>query len=57
LGSRHPVEKVPGIDSVTLFVVSVMLTFVYVTSAVAWLWPFVYEEFRQLPPYPLAPAR
>jgi hypothetical protein len=28
LGSKHPVLNVPGIDSVTLFVVSVIATFV-----------------------------
>jgi hypothetical protein len=35
------VEKVPGIDAVTfgMVVVSVTLTLVYVTSAVACLWP------------------
>jgi hypothetical protein len=38
-GSRHPVSKVPGIGSVTPFVVSVMATLVYVTSAISRLWP------------------
>jgi hypothetical protein len=38
------VEKVPGIGSMMLLVVSVTLTFVYVTCAVCLLWPFGQEK-------------